>query len=348
MTPRGERPLVSVVIPAMNEEATIGRAIAPLLADASIQDVEVIVADGRSTDGTREVLRAMAELDPRIRVVNNPKRVTPYGLNAAIAVSRGDIVVRMDGHAEPDPGYLAACLDVLASSGAWNVGGQMRKIGLTPAARAASAATTSPFGIGGGPRFHLLTEPTDIDSVWLGCWPRWVFERVGLFDPEMVQDQDEELNQRILDAGGRIRFDPSISAAYLSRASWRRLYRQYFRYGMYKIRGIQKRPTVFRLRHLVPAVLVAVVVGGAVAGLVGPLGPGAALAALVAWLGAAIYFAGPVARDFETTVPHVVAAFACLHAGYGIGTWAGLVRFAPRWFVDRHGTVPTLAPKTDG
>lgn len=337
------RPLVSVVIPAFNEEATIGRAITPLLSDP-ITDVEIIVADGRSSDGTRDTLAAMSKADPRIRVVDNPQRVTPCGLNAAIAASRGEIIIRMDGHAEPDPGYISACLDILRSSGAWNVGGQMRKVGQTLAAHAASAATTSPFGIGGGTRFHLATDPTDVDSVWLGCWPRWVFERVGLFDPEMVQDQDEELNQRILDAGGRIRFDPSISSAYLSRASWRSLYRQYFRYGMYKIRAIQKRPTVFRPRHLAPAALLGVVVGGIAAGLIGPWGPLLAAAALAAWFGAAVFFARSVAADFETSVLRVVAAFICLHAGYGVGIWVGLIRFAPRWVVDRHGAVPALPP----
>ena len=82
--------------------------------------------------------------------------------------------------------------------------------------------------------------------------PRWVFERVGLFDAELAQDQDEELNQRIIDAGGRVRFDPSISAAYDSRATWQGLFRQYFRYGVSKVRTIQKRPRILRARHLVP------------------------------------------------------------------------------------------------
>lgn len=344
--PDQQRRSVSVVIPARNEEATIGRVVSLLLADASDLDVEIVVADGGSTDRTRAVLTEMASLDDRIRIVDNHARITPMGLNAAILASRGDTIVRMDGHAEPDPGYLRSCLAVLASSRAWNVGGRMRKIGLTPAARAASAATSSPFGIGGGNRFHLLTQSVDTDSVWLGCWPRWVFERVGLFDPEMVQDQDEELNQRILDAGGHIRFDPSISAAYLSRGSWRSLFRQYYRYGMFKIRGIQKRPTVFRARHLAPAVLVGVVIGGVVSGLVGPWGPMIAASVLAVWLVAAAYFAGQVARDFGTTVPAVIAAFACLHAGYGAGTLVGLVRFAPRWVVDRHGEVPALSPRT--
>lgn len=338
-----DRPRISVVIPAVNEETTIERAIAALLVDPVGADVEVIVADGQSSDGTRKVVERLATRDPRVRLVDNPARVTPEGLNAAIRASHGAVIVRMDGHAEPDAGYLTACLAVLRSSGAWNVGGRIRKVGATRAARAASAATTSAFGIGGGRRFHLLAEAVDVDSVWPGCWPRWVFERVGLFDPEMVQDQDEELNQRILDAGGRIRFDPSISAGYLSRASWRGLLRQYFRYGMYKVRGIQKRPTILRPRHLMPAALIAIALGGVAAGPIVPWGPLLAVGALAAWLAAAAYSAGAVALDYDTTVPDVMVAYACLHAGYGIGMWVGLVRFAPRWFIDRRGSVPALA-----
>ena len=343
-----DHPTVSVIIPVVNEEQTIGKVIRALLDGSDMGNVEVVVADGRSSDATRKVVSALTARDHRIRLIDNPGRVTPEGLNAAIRASQGDIIVRMDGHAEPAPGYLAACLDALRSSGAWNVGGRMRKIGGTRAARAASAATTSQFGIGGGQRFHLVTEPQDVDSVWLGCWPRWVFERVGLFDPELEQDQDEEFNQRIIDAGGRIRFDPSISAGYLSRASWRGLWRQYFRYGMYKVRAIQKRPSLLRVRHLAPAALVAFVIAGMLAGLVTPVGLIAAIAIVAAWLIAAVYFAMHVAREFGASVAEVVLAYACLHVGYGVGTWVGFIRFVRRWFINRRGAIPQLGPKPIG
>ena len=252
--------MISVVIPVLNEASTIAAAIAPLLVDPPDLSLEIIVADGRSADRTREVVSGLAAVDPRIRLVDNPARIIPEGLNAAIRASRGDVIVRMDGHAVPSADYLASCLDVLGASGAWNVGGRMVKIGETRAARAASAAASSPFGIGGGIRHHLATAPTDISSVWLGCWPRWVFERIGLFDPELVVNEDEELNRRILDAGGTVRFDPSISASYQSRATWTGVVRQYLRYGTYKVRSVQKHPAILRFRHLIPAALMAVVV----------------------------------------------------------------------------------------
>jgi glycosyltransferase involved in cell wall biosynthesis len=338
-------PTISIVIPARNEAATIAGAIEPFLADATQPDIEVIVADGRSTDRTRAVVEALAARDPRVRLVDNPSGTTPNGLNAAIVASRGDVIVRMDGHALPAAGYVRACLDTLERSGAWNVGGMMVKTGETPAARAASAGATSPFGIGGGLRYHLVSEPVDLPHVWLGCWPRWVFERVGLFDPEMIRNQDEELNRRILDAGGRIRFDPSISAVYLSRRSWKGIVRQYFTYGIYRVRAVQKHPSMLRVRHLLPPAFVGLVVVSAVAALVVPVAGLLTLALVVAWLIGATWYARSVARRHDSTVPEVIAAYACLHLAYGTGVWVGLIRFAPRWFMDRRGKVPTLAPR---
>jgi glycosyltransferase involved in cell wall biosynthesis len=341
-------PRVSVIVPALNERHTLAEAIRPLLDDPLGNDLEVLVAVGPSTDGTRELVAEMAARDPRIRFVDNPERITPAGLNAAIRASRGRIILRMDGHAVPEPDYVSTCLRALEESGAWNVGGRIVKVGRTQAARAASAATSSPFGIGGGQRFHTLTTAADVDTVWPGCWPRWVFERIGLFDPEMVQNQDDELNQRLLDAGGRIRFDPAIGATYLSRGSWRGLLRQYFRYGMFKVRGFQKRPNLLRPRHLAPAALVGVVVGGV---LLVPFTP-VALAGLglvaLAWLLAAALFAGRVATDSGSTIPDVMLAFACIHAGYGAGMWVGLVRHARRFVDDPAAVLPRLDPAPSG
>jgi glycosyltransferase involved in cell wall biosynthesis len=341
-------PRISVIVPALNERQTLAEAIQPLLDDPLGAELEVLIAVGPSTDGTRELVAEMAARDPRIHFVDNPERITPAGLNAAIRASRGRVILRMDGHAVPEPGYVSACLRVLEASGAWNVGGRIVKVGRTRAARAASAATSSPFGIGGGQRFHTLTTSADVDTVWPGCWPRWVFERIGLFDPEMIQNQDDELNQRLLDTGGRIRFDPSIGATYLSRGSWRGLLRQYFRYGMFKVRGFQKRPNLLRPRHLAPAALVAVVVGGVLLAPFVPLALAGLGVLVAAWLVAAAVFAGRVAADNESTIPDVLLAFACIHAGYGAGMWVGLVRHARRFVSGPAAVLPRLDPAPAG
>ena len=339
-------PAISVVVPAMNEEGTIRAALQPLMEESVPGGLEIIVAVAPSMDQTRAAVEEIARRDPRMRLVDNHARATPVGLNLAIAASRGDVILRMDGHAIPEPGYVAACLAVLELSGAWNVGGEIRKVGRTPSARAAAAATSSSFGIGGGRRFHLATEAADVDTVWPGCWPRWVFDRIGLFDPEMVRNQDDEFNQRILDAGGRIRFDPSIKAAYESRASWRGLARQYFGYGLYKVRGLQKRPRLIRLRHLAPAAFVATIAWTCSISLVDRRWAAGLAAVLAAWSISAVAAARRVAGRHDASVPTVVAAYACIHFGYGLGMWAGMFRFAHRWVVGRRGYVPGLMPRT--
>lgn len=341
-------PIVSVIVPAVNEESTLEQALAPLLSDPNIRDLEVLVAVGPSTDRTRELVIEMSESDSRVRLIDNPERVTPAGLNRAIRASRGAVILRMDGHAVPAVGYVSACLAILRATDAWNVGGTIQKVGQTPAARAAAAAASTSFGIGGGARYHLAVEAQDVDTLWPGCWPRWVFERVGLFDPEMVQNQDDEFNQRILEAGGRVRFDPSISATYFARGTWRGLFRQYYRYGFYKVRGFQKHPASLRARHLVPSLtVIAVPVSLAISVSAPPVGLALIAIGAIAWLASATLAARTVVTTFGTTIPHALVAFACLHASYGCGTLVGIVRFGPRWFIDRSGTAPTLEPLLD-
>jgi hypothetical protein len=248
----------------------------------------------------------------------------------------------MDGHAVPQDGYVAACLALLDEVDAWNVGGAIRKTSRSPRGAAIAAATSSPFGIGGGDRFHTRTSAGEVDTLWPGCWPRWVFEQVGLFDPEMHRNQDDEHNRRITDRGGRIWLDPTITIEYEPRPDYRGLWRQYFGYGLYKVRGVQKRPRLFRLRHAVPAATVLwLTISPLVA--MGDRRFGIAWAtSVVAWLAAAFLFADRVSARFGARRTDVVMAFACLHSSYGLGMLAGVIRFAPRWLVRRRGHVPVL------
>jgi glycosyltransferase involved in cell wall biosynthesis len=333
-------PLLSVVIPAHNEETTIAAAIESLLQQAQPGGMEIVVADGRSTDGTRTVVQRLAARDDRVRLIDNPEAEISTGMNHGIEAARGQIIMRMDAHALPRDGYVAACLESLGRTGAWNVGGRMLKRGSTSVGRAAAAATSSTFGIGGGgARFHLLGSEADVDSVWLGCWPRWVFDRIGLYDPELVVDEDEELNQRIHDAGGRIVFDPTIAAEYESRATWGSLVRQYFRYGMYKVRAIQKRPRLLRWRHFVPSALVVTLGVGAAALAASPVAAASTIVVVVAaWVILATSAARSVAPKFGADIARTELAFGAIHLAYGVGLLAGLIRFAPGWFQPRRVT----------
>jgi succinoglycan biosynthesis protein ExoA len=321
-------PFVSIIIPCRNEAQHIEQCLSGILAQDYPSDrMEVIVADGMSDDGTRDILSAIAARDARVRVVDNPKRVTPAGLNAAIKASRGEIIIRVDAHTEYAPDYVRQCVAVLKETGADNVGGPWRARACGLVGEAISVAFQSPFAVGGA-RSHSLGYEGLVDTVYLGCWPRKVFERVGLFDEELVRNQDDEHNLRIVRAGGTVWQSPRIRSWYTPRGSLGALFRQYFQYGYWKVRVIQKHKLPASPRHLVPGAFVASLLG---LGILSIPYPGArvllgaevciyALAALVASVAAA-------AKAGWRLLPVLPAVFACYHLAYGLGFLAGVWDF---------------------
>lgn len=334
-------PVVSVVIPARNEASSIGACVEALLAAApSPGDFEILVVDGRSDDQTRAVVQAIADRDPRVRLLDNPGRITPIALNLGIRAARGEVIARMDGHTTPPADYLFRGLTLLRETGAWCVGGSMTRVGDDPVRAAIGRATMSPFGVGDAIH-NYATEPQDVETVYLGMWPRWVFQQVGLFDEELARNQDDELSYRIRAAGGRIRMDPGISMHYRPRGSFRALFRQYREYAMWKVRVFQKHPGAARWRHVVPAAWIGVMVGGAALTPLTVVAPAAAGSAAVAY---AALMAAAARRLGTSQAPAtlIFRALVTLHLAYGVGFWQGLVRFAPRWFSGRSGHVDLL------
>ena len=328
-TPRmhlADDPFVSVVIPARNEERRIGACVAALLEQTyPVDRMEIVIAEGGSTDRTREIVSALGEKDPRIRLVDNPSGRTPTALNAAILASRGSVICRMDAHSVATPSYVERCIAVLRSSGAWAVGGRMEKVGDSPVAGAIAAAATSRFGIGDS-AFHYATVPAATESVYLGCWPKEVFHRIGLFNPALVRNQDDELSMRIHEAGGVVWFDPSIVVRYHGRESLASLFGQYRGYGRWKVPVLRLHPGAMRWRHTVPPIFVSSLGFGLlispVAPLLGMLFAGAPLAAYLA----GSFLVAVRIRAAGGRVHEVMAAFAMMHFGYGIGVVEGLVR----------------------
>ena len=232
--------IVSVIVPVRREMPVIERFLASLAAQdvpGVEEDVEweVIVADGMSDDGTRDVLAKWARAWPRLTVMDNPRGYVSCGLNTAVRAARGDIVIRMDAHSEYAPDYVRQCLAVLAETGADNVGGPARTRATGWLARAVAAAWHSRFGSGGA-KFHDTAYEGLVDTVPYGCWRRATLERAGLFDESLIRNQDDELNLRIVRGGGRVWQSPRIRSWYWPRASLRTLFAQYFQYGFWKVR----------------------------------------------------------------------------------------------------------------
>lgn len=328
---------LSIVIPCRNEKGHICEFLDSLMHQDCPNDweMEILVADGLSDDGTRELLLHYAEKVPNVRIIDNPGRVVSTGLNAAIRASSGEIIIRMDAHTVYAPDYIRQCLAVLRESGADNVGGPWMARGNGHLGRAIAAAFQSPF-CAGGAKSHNLGYEGEVDTVYLGCWCRSAFERFGFFDPELVRNQDDEFNFRIRRQGGKVFQSPRIRSIYTPRSSMPTLFRQYLQYGFWKVAVIRKHAAVASWRHVVPALFVGSNVAAlAAAGLftaVGKIGLATVTIGLLSaeWLLyslACLAAALPFARSLELpaflALPPVIATY---HLSYGLGFLMGLLK----------------------
>ncbi len=327
-------PSVTVIMPIRNEADFLDRSLGAVLdQDYPPERLEVVIADGMSTDDTRAVIARLRAAHPRIAVtvVDNPSRIVPTGFNQALARSRGAVIVRVDGHTVIARAYVRECVAALGRSGADNVGGRMEAVGDGWFGRAAARATSSRFGVGGA-RFHYSNREEWVDTVYMGAWPRRVFDRIGLFDEEQVRDQDDEFNYRLLARGGKILLSPRIRSCYYNRSTPRSLWRQYFQYAYWKVRVMQKHPRQMRPRQFVPPLFVAGLVGALLLAPLSVVGVGllglTAGAYTAANLGASLAVG---ANGHWRELLLLPAAFATLHLAYGVGFLAGLARFWNRW-----------------
>jgi glycosyltransferase involved in cell wall biosynthesis len=288
---------------------------------------EVIVAEGMSNDGTREILRRMARTDVRLRVIDNPEGKTASGMNAGIRQARGHYVAIMGAHSHYAPDYLRSALEVLQQTGADNVGGSMTCVGETWLEKAIAIGHHSRFAVGGA-RWHDTSYEGPADTVFGGIYRREVFDRIGLFDETLIRNQDDELNLRLTRAGGRIWHSPRIKSWYHPRASLGALFRQYLQYGYWKVRVIQKHRLPASIRHLVPGSFVFILVTLALVGIFFRPALWTCLALLGLYLGsnvaASVSAAAPKRWRYLPILPLV---FACYHFGYGIGFLKGVVDF---------------------
>lgn len=316
-------------MPVRNEAAYIERSLGAVLAqDYPADRLEVLVVDGLSTDGTREIVGQMAR-PPRVRLLDNPAGIVPPGMNIGIGQAKGEIVVRVDGHCEIAPDYVRRCVEHLQAGYDGQpidaVGGPIETIGETDEAQAIALAMSSWFGVGGSAFRTIDDRALLVETVAFPAYRRRTLQQLGPFDEELVRNQDDEYNYRLLKHGGRILLSPDIRSLYYSRGNMRSLWRQYYQYGYWKVRVMQKHPRQMRARQFVPPAFVVGLFGSAALGLVWR--PFRWLLGLVL----AIYLAANVVASLSVSrvhAPRLVVIHPILHLSYGLGFLAGLVRFA--------------------
>jgi glycosyltransferase involved in cell wall biosynthesis len=322
-------PFVSILLPCRNEEGYLAACLASILATEYPADqLEILVLDGLSDDHTHAIATETARRDHRIRVLENHGRTAPAALNLGITHARGEVIVRMDAHADYPADYIPRLVAALEETGADNVGGHLETLpgDASATARAIAIAISHPLGVGNS--YFRIGAPTRrwVDTVPFGCFRRDVFTRVGLFDEALVRNQDDELNFRLQRAGGRILLEPGVRARYYARRKVSHLRRMFYQYGYYKPLVARKVGRVMTLRQLVPAAFVLTL---AAAAALAPRWPAAA------WAGAAVLgaygslVALAAAREGRRygwrCAAALCGAFPTIHLSYGFGFIRGVL-----------------------
>lgn len=254
--------VISVIVPCRNERDHIDVFCASVLEQKIPEGwtIEVLIADGKSDDGTRERLSHWVQEDPRFVLIDNPGRIVSTGLNRCIERAKGRFIVRLDVHTVYAHDYIEQCLSAWQRTGADNVGGPWRAMGMPgQKVQQAIAAAFQSKWVSGGAMSRDLEYEGEVDTVYLGAWPRETFERFGGFDEKLVRNQDDEHNLRIHKGGGRIWQSAKIRSTYYPRASVSDVFRQYRQYGYWKPFVMKKHGQAAALRHLIPGLFVAAV-----------------------------------------------------------------------------------------
>ena len=326
-------PFVSIILPVRNEARFLSRSLGSVLSqDYPVNRMEVIVADGMSTDGTRGIVESLQRQHPNLRLIDNPGLIVSTGLNAALLQTRGEIIIRVDGHCEVESDYVRCCVTHLLEDGFDGVGGPLETIGETPVAGVISVAMGSRFGVGNS-AFRTTKRTTDqADTIAFPAYTRAIIDLAGPYDEELVRNQDDDYNYRLRAMRAKLLLAGDVRSRYFSRGSLRTLWRQYFQYGYWKVRVMQKQTRQMRPRQFVPPLFVAVLLFSLL------VAPFSDLGKWIFGLAAGFYLMANIAASISSArrvdwrmLWLLPLTFATLHVAFGLGFLFGLARFWNRW-----------------
>mgnify|MGYP001274726567 CR=1 FL=1 len=249
--------MISIIVPVRNELNYIRLTLDSIIQQNNSDLIsEILIVDGVSNDGTREIIKPYIKTNNKVQLIDNPDKIVSTGFNRALSVSKGDVIVRVDGHSQLSKDFIKSCMTTLNNVEADCVGGATEHISSGIIGNAIKIAQSSGFGVGGVAFRKGVKNGQYVDTLAFGAYKREVFEKNGGYDEELIRNQDDEFNFRLIQNGGKIWLDPSIKSFYYPRKSLSKLFKQYFQYGFYKIRVMQKRRAFSSWRHIIPLTFV--------------------------------------------------------------------------------------------
>lgn len=318
---------VSVIIPCRNEKKFIAQCLDSFIADDYPKELlTVFVCDGLSDDGTTDIINEYSNRHSFIKLITNEQKTTPYALNLGIKASNADVIILFGAHAEILPGFIRYNLNALEKDESVAcAGGIIQNIPENKVAEIISYAQASPFGVGNA-HFRTGGRFGYVDTVAFGAYKKEVFNEIGYFDEDLVRNQDDDFNFRLIKTGKKIYLSPDVKSKYYVRGSYKKLFKQYYQYGYWKVFVNKKHSTITTIRQLIPMMFVLFVTVGAVFSLIWPLLTKFYLSVWALYLIAAIYFTFKSKAKLTYTIG-IIWCFLILHFSYGIGYLEGIWDF---------------------
>jgi glycosyltransferase involved in cell wall biosynthesis len=326
-----ELPLVSIVIACRNEEKFIGKCLDSIMGQGYPKDkLEVLVVDGMSSDKTKEVVDEYTRDHPFVQLLENPKKLTPFAMNIGIRGSKGDVIILVNAHSILDKSFLKNSIDYLNRTQADAVGGTLKTIneGSSLMAKAIPIATDCILGAGGKRYRSRMEEGFVKDTLPYCAYRRELIEKIGCVDEDLIRDQDEEFNYRILKKGGKIFYSPHIKSYLFLRPSLKKLWKQHFQYGYFKPLVVQKVGSLMTWRQAIPSLFVGSLILTGILSFFIQYAWWCFLFILGCYAAVNLFFSFLLsAKEDFRLFPFLVASFSILHVSYGIGYIKGIFDF---------------------
>lgn len=319
---------VSIIIPCRNEEKYVKNCIDSFLNQSYPKElIEIIIADGMSTDNTRNIIKDIIKNNPSVKILDNKKLSAPAGMNLGIKSSKSDIIIIFGAHAYADRDFVKENVIALENNEVGCAGGVITTINDSIKGEAIAEAMSCPFGVGNA-LFRYAEKESFVDTVGFGAYDREFILSIGAFDEELIRNQDDELNFRVQKTGKKILLNPKIKSTYYSRGDFKKLWRQYYQYGFWKVRVIQKHKRPASIRHLIPLLFVVFLgLGGVLSVFSKFIRIGYFTTILLYLLLDGIFSFKISKKKSFKHFPYLFITFPILHLSYGIGFILGLFNF---------------------